>query len=233
MPHSLADWRSQAQARTQTEYEPYDLWRPLIPFFQSHGLALWEEPPNYPDWGYYRLRQPKGIERAPDGFSYLSEYYPDGSPSTMGDFFPQIVRRTATSFLLSILKLSCFMPSAPRALRSQNPIMCPARTTDGRDVMIRLVCISGDPSPSGARHLSILRQIAKGHVACIGNNHIVPVLQELTDTERGLTFVVQPKLYWLDTLPNWYSAREAADFVVQIFEVSPAYYNSPRCKQTR
>ncbi|EIM86139.1 uncharacterized protein STEHIDRAFT_122114, partial [Stereum hirsutum FP-91666 SS1] len=99
-----------------------------------------------------------------------------------------------------------------------NPIMCPARTTDGRDVMIRLVCISGDPSPSGARHLSILRQIAKGHVACIGNNHIVPVLQELTDTERGLTFVVQPKLYWLDTLPNWYSAREAADFVVQIFE---------------
>lgn len=102
----------------------------------------------------------------------------------------------------------------------QNPIICPASTSDGRDVIIRLVRIENDPSPSGARHLSILRRIGKGHVACIGSNHIVPVLQELTDVERGLTFVVQPKLWDIGAFPKWYTAREAADFVVQIFEVS-------------
>lgn len=88
--------------------------------------------------------------------------------------------------------------------------------------MIRLVCIKDDPSPSGASHLAILHRIAKGHVACIGNNHILPVLQELTDVEHGLTFVVQPKVFDVDELPKWYTAREAVDFVVQIFEVNPA-----------
>lgn len=102
----------------------------------------------------------------------------------------------------------------------QNPIICPARTLDGRDVMIRLVCMKDDPSPSGIRHLDILRRVAKGHVACIGNNHIVPVLQELTNDEHGLTFIVQPKLFDIDEFPTWYTAREAADFVVQILEVS-------------
>ncbi|EIM86144.1 uncharacterized protein STEHIDRAFT_157651 [Stereum hirsutum FP-91666 SS1] len=75
-----------------------------------------------------------------------------------------------------------------------------------------------DPSPSGIRHLDILRRVAKGHVACIGNNHIVPVLQELTNDEHGLTFIVQPKLFDIDEFPTWYTAREAADFVVQILE---------------
>lgn len=102
----------------------------------------------------------------------------------------------------------------------QNPIICPARTLDDRDVMIRLVCIKDDPSPSGTRHLDILHRIAKGHVACIGNNHIVPVLQELTNDEHGLTFIVQPKLFDIDEFPTWYTAREAADFVVQMLEVS-------------
>lgn len=85
--------------------------------------------------------------------------------------------------------------------------------------MIRLVYIKDDPSPSGLRHLSILRRIARGHVACIGNNHIVPVLQELTDIEHGLTFVVQPKMWDSNRLPQWYTAREAAGFIVQILEV--------------
>lgn len=82
-----------------------------------------------------------------------------------------------------------------------------------------------DPSPSGVRHLAILRRIAKGHVACIGSNHIVPVLQELTDVEHGLRFVVQPKLFDICEFPKWYNAREAADFVVQIFEVRGNHLN--------
>lgn len=88
--------------------------------------------------------------------------------------------------------------------------------------MLRLVSVKDDPSPSGARHLDILRRIAKGHVACIGSNHIVPVLQELDDVEHGLTIVVQPKMYDLDGIPSWYTAQEAADFVEQILEVSLA-----------
>lgn len=120
---------------------------------------------------------------------------------------------TTPSFLiLSFLVQSHALP--------QNPIICPACTLDGRDVMIRLVCMKGDPSPSGIRHLDILRRVAKGDVACIGNNHIVPVLQELTNDEHGLTFIVQPKLFDIDEFPTWYTAREAADFVVQILEVS-------------
>lgn len=101
MPRSLADWRRQAQAHTpETQYEPYDLWRPLISFFQSHGLALWEAPPNYPGWGY-QLLEPNGIERAPDGFSYLSQYYPDGSPPEIKDFFQQIVYHHGRTILFS------------------------------------------------------------------------------------------------------------------------------------
>lgn len=92
MPKSLADWRSQAQAWGKTEYDPYDLWRPLIPFLKTHGLTLWETDSDYPGIGYY-LREPKGPERAPDGFSYLSEYYPDGSPTTVQDWYQQIVCR--------------------------------------------------------------------------------------------------------------------------------------------
>lgn len=90
-PQSLADWRSQAEAWGENrKYEPYDLWRPLIPFFKSHGLTLWETPTNYPGHLYF-IFAPKGTERAPDGFSYLSGYFPDGPPP-LQDYIQQIVR---------------------------------------------------------------------------------------------------------------------------------------------
>lgn len=79
-PQTLEEWRKQGEAWGENrKYEPYDLWRPFIPFFQSHGLTLWETSARYP-LPTYNLLQPKGIERAPDGFSYLSEYFPDGLP---------------------------------------------------------------------------------------------------------------------------------------------------------
>lgn len=95
-PRSLADWRSQAEAwgkATQSrngKYEPYDLWRPLIPFFKSRGLTLWETTASYTTM--YYVRAPKGTERAPDGFSYLSEYFPANGPPPLHDYIQQIVR---------------------------------------------------------------------------------------------------------------------------------------------
>lgn len=97
MPQSLADWRSQAQAGVKTKYEPYDFWRSLVPYFQKNGLTLWETASSYPGVGYF-LVEPKGVERVPDGFSYLSEYYPDGSPTTVQDFFQQVVRHCSVPF---------------------------------------------------------------------------------------------------------------------------------------
>lgn len=98
LPRTLPDWRSQARAWEQTKYNPYDVWRPLIPFFQSHGLTLWDTSPNYLTNGYY-LVEPKDAERAPDGFAYLSGYFPDGPPP-MDDYFQYIVRRYVHYYVL-------------------------------------------------------------------------------------------------------------------------------------
>lgn len=116
LPQTLADWRKEAKAWGKTKYQPYDLWRPLIPFFQNHGLALWETNSTYPGDGYF-LIGPEGIERAPDGFSYLSSHFPDGIPE-LNDFFQQIVRHSGYLGLQTSKLILSHLLSGVRAITS-------------------------------------------------------------------------------------------------------------------
>lgn len=67
-------------------------------------------------------------------------------------------------------------------------MVCPARTLDGRDVVIRIVSIGGE----GLGHVEALKRLASGNVASVIGNHAAPVLQWL-ETE-GYTFAVLPYL---------------------------------------
>jgi hypothetical protein len=98
---------------------------------------------------------------------------------------------------------------------SQTARMCPARTLDHRDVLIRLI-VKGD---QGAKHLEALRRLATGEVAQRGDNHAVPVLQWLY--HEDMTFAVFPLMSEGLCLPWYYDFGEVLDVVAQLLEVCP------------
>ena len=68
----------------------------------------------------------------------------------------------------------------------QRNIHCAATTDDGRHVVIRLIK-KGD---QGETHLQVLRRIASGAVASLGDNHTLPVLLEIVHDD--MVFVLFP-----------------------------------------
>lgn len=66
--------------------------------------------------------------------------------------------------------------------------LCPGRTKDGRDVVIRITSIGDD----SANHRLALERLSTGNVASLIGNHTVPVLQWLT--LENIKFAVQPML---------------------------------------
>lgn len=70
--------------------------------------------------------------------------------------------------------------------------MCPARTLDGRDVVIRIVSIG----PEGTSHRESLKRLASGNIASVIGNHAAPVLQWLET--NGFTFAAFPYLSTLE-----------------------------------
>ncbi|KZW04408.1 hypothetical protein EXIGLDRAFT_828280 [Exidia glandulosa HHB12029] len=70
----------------------------------------------------------------------------------------------------------------------QTIVLCPARTIDGRDVVIRIVRIGDE----GKHHEEALRRLATGNVASVIGNHTAPVLQWLS--LNAITFAVFPYL---------------------------------------
>lgn len=72
------------------------------------------------------------------------------------------------------------------------PAICPARTMDGQDVMIRLVSIGAD----GARHREALERLSTGHTASLIGNHCIPVLKWIT--LEHICFAVHPLLSFSD-----------------------------------
>ena len=68
----------------------------------------------------------------------------------------------------------------------QRNIHCAATTEDGRHVLIRLIK-KGD---QGETHLQVLRRIASGGVALLGDNHALPALREIVHND--MVFVVFP-----------------------------------------
>ena len=68
----------------------------------------------------------------------------------------------------------------------QRNIHCAATTDDGRHVVIRLIK-KGD---QGETHLQVLRRIASGGAALLGDNHTLPVLREIVHDD--MVFVLFP-----------------------------------------
>lgn len=94
------------------------------------------------------------------------------------------------------------------------PTMCPARTTDGRDVMIKVVAM-GD---RGLNHKEALQRLASGNIASVIGNHTVPVLQWI---ERGsTTFAVLPYLSKddLSTVYLYENTKDLIDHLLQMLE---------------
>ena len=99
------------------------------------------------------------------------------------------------------------------SLLAKNSIHCPARTTEGRDVLIRLMAIGID---RGERHFAALSRLGTGGNALRGDNHIVPVLKEIV--HKDMTFVVFPLLATGFDYPWYYRFSEVLDAVEQILE---------------
>ncbi|EJD39013.1 hypothetical protein AURDEDRAFT_171812, partial [Auricularia subglabra TFB-10046 SS5] len=69
--------------------------------------------------------------------------------------------------------------------------ICPARTTDGQDVMIKVISIGAD----GAHHREVLERLATGRTATLIGNHCIPVLKWIT--LEHICFAIHPLLsYW-------------------------------------
>ena len=141
---------------------PRDIWNPLEEYFRSQGLTLWVP---FGDPSTYPADQK---HRAPDGFAHVIPANLNANPS-----FDQMVRGF---FLLT--------PTMNNLL--QRNIHCAATTDDGRHVVIRLIK-KGD---QGETHLQVLRRIASGGVALLGDNHALPVLREIVHDD--MVFVLFP-----------------------------------------
>ncbi|KZS87783.1 hypothetical protein SISNIDRAFT_490748 [Sistotremastrum niveocremeum HHB9708] len=88
----------------------------------------------------------------------------------------------------------------------------PARTSDHRDVVIRLIR-KGD---EGQEHLEVLRTLAKGERAFHAGNRCVPLLEELHLGD--MTFAVFPFLADRVDSPWFYDFGEVFDFLIQALE---------------
>ena len=97
----------------------------------------------------------------------------------------------------------------------KSTIHCPARTTDNRDVLIRLMAIGED---RGERHLVSLARLATGDNALRGSNHTVPVLRQLV--HEDMIFAVFPLLSWGFDYPWFYRFSEVLNAVEQVLEVT-------------
>lgn len=97
----------------------------------------------------------------------------------------------------------------------QSPFVMPARTGDGRDVIIRLVTLGG----VGLQHREAMLRLGTGNIASVIGNHTVPVLQWLHLDD--LSFAVLPFL--LGTDPTWFylyeNLHDLLKSVIQMCEV--------------
>lgn len=100
----------------------------------------------------------------------------------------------------------------------QNGLKKAARTPDGQDVVIRIICV-GD---QGKEHLDILRQISQGELALLSSNHALPMFRELTIDD--MIFGVFPRVgeRMGDCYEGWpkNSIGDILDMILQALEVS-------------
>ena len=124
-PKSLQEWRYQKPHPVPgNSPRPRNVWIPLEPFFLSQGYTLWQ-----PQFAMYPMPpSPNDAPRAPDGFVYRTVYC-ETEPNVR--HFDLIVSQSSYLLLRSDSDIYLF----------KSTIHCPARTTDNRDVLIRLMAI--------------------------------------------------------------------------------------------
>jgi hypothetical protein len=105
---------------------------------------------------------------------------------------------------------------------SQNALSCPARSQEGRDVVIQVVATHKD----GHDQLRILQRLATGPESLSTKNHIIPLLQELIYLD--ITFAVFPKIaVSMDrSICSWpkNSVEDILDMILQALEVCQSYH---------
>ena len=95
--------------------------------------------------------------------------------------------------------------------------MCPARTVDDRDVLIRLVAKGKD----GLNHLEALRRVASGNAGSRGDNHTVPVFRFLS--LEDMTFAVFPLMAIGFDIPWYHRLDETIHAAIQLLEVGVSF----------
>ena len=95
----------------------------------------------------------------------------------------------------------------------QRPVHCIARTSDGRDVLIKLIA----KGTQGLQDLDVLQNIATGHRAFLGDNHCLPMLRTLT--LEDMTFAVFPYMKSGFSYPWYYDVGEVFDADLQVLQV--------------
>ncbi|EJD54048.1 hypothetical protein AURDEDRAFT_180402 [Auricularia subglabra TFB-10046 SS5] len=97
----------------------------------------------------------------------------------------------------------------------RSAFLCPARTTDGRDVIIRVVSIGEE----GAHHRKALERLATGNIASVIGNHTVPVLQWLK--LEDIVFAVFPLLSFMDPTVT-FTFEDARDLLAHLHQMLEA-----------
>ncbi|KZW02847.1 hypothetical protein EXIGLDRAFT_828981 [Exidia glandulosa HHB12029] len=105
-------------------------------------------------------------------------------------------------------------PTNVKRFPTTRPCLCPARTRDGRDVMLRVISIGA----SGIQHKRALERVSTGNVASVIGNHAIPVLQWLTLND--ITFAVFPMLSVFDAamVYDFQNVGELMETMVQMLE---------------
>ncbi|CDO75225.1 hypothetical protein BN946_scf184895.g5 [Trametes cinnabarina] len=172
------------------------LWRqPLVTDdddYQEAENAVWEplqplfEERGYKLWVYNfgSLFSPGPEESAEvsSGFAYASPHRGGGEvPGSVWDIF---------EFL------------------SMNALCRPARTKEGRDVVIRVLAVGH----RGSDHADILRTIARGCLAFYSNNHTIPLLD--TVEFEDITFGIFPKVgFRVEEAYGYWAKNSVGDIV--------------------
>ena len=99
----------------------------------------------------------------------------------------------------------------------QNGLVRAARTAEGHDVIVRVLCVADQ----GRTHLNILRRIATGECSLLSNNHALPMFREIVFED--IIFGVFPKAHSdMDQMYGCWannSVGDIMDMILQALEV--------------
>ncbi|KAI0672675.1 kinase-like domain-containing protein [Trametes maxima] len=99
---------------------------------------------------------------------------------------------------------------------SPNALNRPARSTDGRDVVVRVICAGSE----GQTHLEILKYISRGLASQATPNHAVPLLDvfQLEDVVVGVFPKVGRSLFYMYHPRYHNSVGDIVDMIMQCLE---------------